>query len=265
MRRRRQDCRNNIIASPSQALKRIDVGTLSILLGHEFHEPANFSINSTVGAGVSIYDAYKYAQSNNGIVVGGNCPTVFLAGGYTQGGHGPLASKYGLAVDQVFEREVVTSDGSPLTASPMQNSDLYWALSGSGGGAYGVVVSLTVKVHPQEAAAAATLSFAVPNMTTGLDDFGQQPKRLSSHCQAWLTLDCTSDGFLGRATSSLLKKADIPYQYISQSFPTWLQSYEAFILPSANVSNAIIGSRLIPRSVIERQVEDFISALQIIA
>ena len=37
-----------------------------------------------VGAGVSIYDAYKFADTNDGIIVGGNCPTVALAGGYSQ-------------------------------------------------------------------------------------------------------------------------------------------------------------------------------------
>jgi hypothetical protein len=35
------------------------------------------------GAGISIYDAYKFADANDGIIVGGNCPTLSLAGGYT--------------------------------------------------------------------------------------------------------------------------------------------------------------------------------------
>lgn len=65
----------------------------------EYNSPSYTGPAIKVGAGVLIYDAYKFADANNGVIVGGNCPTVALAGGYTQGGgHGPPASKYGLAV-----------------------------------------------------------------------------------------------------------------------------------------------------------------------
>jgi hypothetical protein len=62
-----------------------------------------------VGAGAHAIDAYRYAASRGLHVVGGNCPTVGLAGGYSQGGdHGPLASKHGLGTDQVLEYEVIS-------------------------------------------------------------------------------------------------------------------------------------------------------------
>ena len=109
-----------------------------------------------VGAGVAIYDAYQFADAHGGIIVGGDCPTVALAGGYTQGGgHGPLSSKFGLGADQVLEWEVVTATGQLLTASPTQNAELYWALCGGGGGTYGVVISMTVKLHDSLSVAAA--------------------------------------------------------------------------------------------------------------
>ena len=54
----------------------------------------------------------------------------------------------GLAADNTLEWEVVTAEGEHLLATPEQNSDLYWALSGGGGGTYAVVVfSLKVKAH----------------------------------------------------------------------------------------------------------------------
>lgn len=49
----------------------------------------------TVGAGVQVRELYKLAnaQSPKVVVVGGECPTVGLAGGYIQGGgHGPMVS-----------------------------------------------------------------------------------------------------------------------------------------------------------------------------
>ena len=46
------------------------------------------------------------------------------------GGFSILSPKYGLAADQTLEFEVVTMQGEHLIASPTQNEDLYWALSG---------------------------------------------------------------------------------------------------------------------------------------
>ena len=64
-----------------------------------------------------------------------------------------------MGADQALEWEVVTADGKLVTASPTKNSDLYWALSGGGGGTYGVVVSLTVKAHPDGVVAGASMGF----------------------------------------------------------------------------------------------------------
>ncbi|KAF7530371.1 hypothetical protein PCG10_003742 [Penicillium crustosum] len=103
-----------------------------------------------MGAGVQSFEASEAAYKAGLVVVGGNCPTVGLAGGYSQGGgHGQLVSHVGLAADQVLEWEVVLADGKIVTASPTNYPDLYWALSGGGGGTYGVVVSMTSKAYPE--------------------------------------------------------------------------------------------------------------------
>lgn len=53
-----------------------------------------------MGAGVQGFEAYEAAHAKELAVVGGECPTVGIAGGYTQGGgHSALASKFGLAAD----------------------------------------------------------------------------------------------------------------------------------------------------------------------
>ena len=57
--------------------------------------------------------------------------TVGYAGGYIQGGgHSVLNSVYGMAADQVLEFEVITTSGKFVRASPLENADLFWALSG---------------------------------------------------------------------------------------------------------------------------------------
>lgn len=113
------------------------------------------------GAGVQIFEAMAAAHEQGLVVVAGNCRTVGIAGGYTQGGgHGQLASRFGLAVDQVLEWEVVTGTGELVRSWPQgEHADLYWALAGGGGGSYGVVVSMTVKTYPEMRTVAANLTF----------------------------------------------------------------------------------------------------------
>lgn len=116
-----------------------------------------------MGAGVQASEAQSVAHALGLVVIEGACPTVGLAGGYTQGGGaGPLGSKFGLAADQVLEWEVVVPTGQILIATPDQNTDLYWALSGGGGGTYGAVLSMTVKLHPDMPTAGASLYFTDP-------------------------------------------------------------------------------------------------------
>ncbi|KAK7941419.1 FAD-binding domain-containing protein [Apiospora aurea] len=120
-----------------------------------------------LGAGVSGYEVYAAADAAGLVVVAGACPTVGTTGGYLQGGgHGPLNSRFGLGADQALEWEVVTADGKRLTASPVQHSDLFWALSGGGGGTYAAVVSVTVRAHRLAVLSAASLNFT----TVGVSD-----------------------------------------------------------------------------------------------
>ncbi|KAI4861943.1 FAD-binding domain-containing protein [Hypoxylon rubiginosum] len=101
-----------------------------------------------LGGGVLGYEAIAAAHAAGLVVLTGECPTVGIAGGYTQGGgHSALSSNFGLAADNTLSFEVVTPTGKLLTASTTENQDLYWALSGGGGGNYGIVTSITVKAH----------------------------------------------------------------------------------------------------------------------
>ncbi|PQE21481.1 FAD binding domain-containing protein [Rutstroemia sp. NJR-2017a BBW] len=130
----------------------------------DYRSPAYMGKAMKIGAGVQASEAQATANAEGYVVVEGDCPTVGIAGGYTQGGGtSPLASKFGLAADQVLEWEVVTGTGELLTATPSQHSDLYWALAGGGGGTYGVVLSMTVKLHRNMPTAGATLSFIEPS------------------------------------------------------------------------------------------------------
>ncbi|KDR72263.1 hypothetical protein GALMADRAFT_767519 [Galerina marginata CBS 339.88] len=103
----------------------------------------------TYGAGVVWGDLYNFADANNITLPGGADTSVGAAGGFIQGGgHSPVSNIYGLAVDRVLEFEVVTPTGQHLFASDCQNTDLFFALKGGGGGTFGVVMSVTTRAFP---------------------------------------------------------------------------------------------------------------------
>ncbi|KAL2844827.1 hypothetical protein BJY01DRAFT_214679 [Aspergillus pseudoustus] len=113
-----------------------------------------------MGAGVQAFEIYKAAADRGLMVVGGEGQTVGVAGGYIiGGGHSPLSSIHGMAADQVLSMEVVTPDGKFLTASFVENQELFWALRGGGGSTFGVVTSVTVKAFPTIPATTSTFSF----------------------------------------------------------------------------------------------------------
>ncbi|KAJ5523312.1 hypothetical protein N7513_012856 [Penicillium frequentans] len=100
----------------------------------------------TLGAGVELYDMYTWLAENDIMAVGGSAHGVGVTGGYIQGGgHSLLAGIHGMASDNALEFTVVVADGRHSTANAYQNSDLFWALRGGGGGTWGVVTSVTVR------------------------------------------------------------------------------------------------------------------------
>ena len=123
-----------------------------------------------MGAGVQGFEAMAAAKAEGLVTVGGECPTVGVSGGYTQGGgHSALSTSFGLGADQTLSFEVVTAKGNIVTASRTHNSDLYWALSGGGGGTYGIVVSMTAKLYQDATVSGATLIFQ--SSSTTMDNF----------------------------------------------------------------------------------------------
>ena len=103
----------------------------------------------SVGAGAiwaQVYDAVT--TRGGGYVQGGGCMTVGVAGLVQSGGFGSFSKAYGTASGSLLEAEVVTADGQVRIANACTHPDLFWALKGGGGGSFGIVTRLTLRVHP---------------------------------------------------------------------------------------------------------------------
>ena len=236
-----------------------------------------------IGAGAQGLEVYKAAHAQGLSVVGGECPTVGLAGGYTQGGgHSALSSKYGLAADQTLEWEVIDGTGEYHKASRTENSDLFWALSGGGGGTYGVVMSMTSKAHEDIPVSGANLTFTSEGISQ--DDYYEAVSTYHATLPAIVDAGAMSVRYFTNTSFTIspltapgvtavdlrhlltpflnkLEQLGIKNTLVLRQFPGYLEQFNAMQSP-LQVGILQLGGRLIPRSVVEHNNQALTAAYQ---
>lgn len=217
------------------------------------------------------------------------------------GGHSPATHEFGLGADQVLEAQVVLASGRVVTASPCENSDVFFAIRGGGPSSYGIVVSTVIKAYPTNKVAAQILGFApleandYPAFMDALAIVHQNYPKLSdigfSGYGSWSIYSPTplvgnySTGFihtiavfgktaaeaegLFASTAAQLQKYNGTSLYMTTrylSFPTYVAYYNALsgiVTPVGQT--AALGSRLLDREALTGNVTALKTMLQTIA
>jgi FAD/FMN-containing dehydrogenase len=114
---------------------------------------------ATLGGGARASDVAVAAQRHGLAPATGAIGEVGMVGLTLGGGYGWLNGTAGLALDNLIEVEMVLANGEAVTASIDVKPDLFWAVRG-GGGNFGIVTQMRIRLHPLPMCTAGVLAFA---------------------------------------------------------------------------------------------------------
>jgi FAD/FMN-containing dehydrogenase len=202
------------------------------------------SSTATVGAGLNQMEAVTELGKAGFAAPTGTEGTVGLVGATLGGGFGLLTRNFGMASDNLIAAEVVVAsngDGAKaIIADEKNNSDLLWALRGAGNGNFGVVTSLTYKIHPL------TQTIYVTATWPGLDDLPgvfeawqrsapHTDNRLTSQLEIsreeFVLLGVLASGSEAEATQMLAPILSVGNPDVSTANASWADTYAGFQIP----------------------------------
>ncbi|KAF8921768.1 hypothetical protein BGZ58_003873, partial [Dissophora ornata] len=229
-----------------------------------------------LGPGALWGEVYRVIDQHNRIVIGGDHYSVGAVGGFCLGGgHGPLSPRHGLYADNVLQYKVVTADGEVRIANTYQNQELFWALRGGAPG-FGVLVEAVYRTHP----ALENINYAQATIfSEDRESFAKIERDFYSRHDRWSNegwsgyAAARSNGlviqyFLPDSTPEKARASMQPFLDYARSFPTVVvvndsvDHYPSFYAlfqsrpdamfgERASGVNAVLGSRLIPRTMFQ--------------
>lgn len=105
--------------------------------------------SATIQPGLNNLELYTKLFAEGLTHVGGTCSDVGLSGLVLSGGMGPLLRRVGLTCDSLLAFEMINAKGELIHATKdNEYQDLFWATCGGGGGNFGVITSMQIKVYP---------------------------------------------------------------------------------------------------------------------
>ena len=166
------------------------------------------------GAGVTIGELDEETQQHGLATPMGVVSETGIAGLTLNGGMGHLRRKHGLSSDNLLSVELVTADGSLLTASEEENADLFWAVRG-GGGNFGVITSFEYRLYPVGPEVMCAFVFYPGNRT-------REVLRSAEEYVVHAPDEVSPLSFLGRVP----RVEDFPEEWHSEQFVAFLAVYD---------------------------------------
>ena len=249
----------------------------------------NGTLAITFGAGTMDREAFEFAAEHDAVVVGGTDGTVGLVGWGSAGGHGYLTGSYGMGADNFLEATVVTPQGDIILVNEYQNSDIFWAIRGGGGGTWGVITSITVNAYPMPTALMWSLGLTPHNTTTNSEWykiagelFSRLPQLKESGLQGYITVNSAPRGLTNAMFAYDLSKETVEatiepvIEYLRTqnssievdtkvlSFPKWIDVYHLFNLTQATAGGGggVSASRLLPAKALTEGTESLTRMLE---
>jgi len=175
-------------------------------------DPAGRTVRA--GAGVTIGELDEETQRHGLATPMGVVSETGIAGLTLNGGMGHLRRKHGLSSDNLLSVELVTADGSLLTASEEENADLFWAVRG-GGGNFGVITSFEYRLYPVGPEVMCAFVFYPGNRT-------REVLRSAEEYVVHAPDEVSPLSFLGRVP----RVEDFPEEWHSEQFVAFLAVYD---------------------------------------
>jgi len=146
---------------------------------------------ATIQPGLNNLELYTILNKNGFTHVGGTCSEVGLSGLVLSGGIGPLVRRVGLTCDTLISVDIVDANANIITATKdNEYKDLFWATCGGGGGNFGVITSMKIKVFPTSDVTWFNIGWdwdqPMDEIIAAWQDFFEQPDRnWFSHLDLW--------------------------------------------------------------------------------
>ncbi|KAI9294517.1 FAD-binding domain-containing protein [Neoconidiobolus thromboides FSU 785] len=198
-----------------------------------------------VEGGTLLGKVYWNAWNNGKLALpAGTCPTVGIGGHATGGGFGRYSRTFGMVVDNILEVEIVAPNGDILTANTKKNSDLFWAIRGSGTGSYGVITKFKFQLFKApEFVSNFNFDFPVTldNYATTFQKIQNYSMRLPLKIGASLGLYSHSIGFSGAILADSEQERTELIEDIKKNLPPFKSSS---ITPMSFIDNVMAYSGL---------------------
>lgn len=196
-----------------------------------------------------------------------------------------MTTIYGMGADNALSFDLITANGTYVTANAVENPDLFWAMKGGGPATFAVVTSLTVKTHPELPSAGVILNInsthtndsnvfwqgvrAFHNLSNHWVDNGMfvyfelSPMKLHIQPMVGPGMNASKINAVVKPLFDQLKAQNIPYSTVTKDFPTWFELYIDLFEDEVAGGNALVGGRLMTRQDISEHGDDIIEAMKI--